>query len=47
MLLINCKIELKLKWRNYCVLSAAGTDNTNDLNNVPVVALSAKEAKDN
>ena len=27
--LSNCKIELKLKWRNYCVLSAADSDNTN------------------
>ena len=25
----NCTIELKLKWTNYCVLSAAGNDNTN------------------
>ena len=28
--LINSKIELKLKWTNYCVLSAAGEDNAND-----------------
>ena len=27
--LINCKVELKLKWAKYCVLSAAGADNTN------------------
>ena len=27
--LSNCKIELKLKWRKYCVLSAVGNDNTN------------------
>ena len=27
--LINCKVELKLKWTKYCVLSAAGADNTN------------------
>ena len=52
---INCKIELKLKWTNYCVLSASDKDNTNaDLNNiiftikdtelyVPVVTLSAKD----
>ena len=25
--LINWKIELKLKWKKYCVLSAAGADN--------------------
>ena len=28
--LINCKVELKLKWSNYCVLSAAGSDKAND-----------------
>ena len=25
--LINCKVELKLKWINYCVLSATSVDN--------------------
>ena len=25
--LINCKVELKLKWTKYCVLSAAGNEN--------------------
>ena len=25
--LINCKVELKLKWEKYCVLAAAGFDN--------------------
>ena len=28
--LINCKVELKLKWTKYCVLSAAGNENDND-----------------
>ena len=28
--LINCKVKLKLKWAKYCVLAAAGDDNTND-----------------
>ena len=54
MSLIICKIELKLKWTKYCVLSAAGNDNANvNPNNiiftikdiklyVPVVTLSAK-----
>ena len=28
---INCKVELKLKWTKYCVLSVAG--NVNDINN--------------
>ena len=27
--LINCKIELKLKWTKYCVFSAAGAENDN------------------
>ena len=27
MLLINCKVELKLKWTKYCVFSADGIDN--------------------
>ena len=27
--LIKSKAELKLKWSNYCVLSAAGNDNAN------------------
>ena len=25
--LINCRVELKLKWTKYCVLSANGNDN--------------------
>ena len=33
--LINCKVELKLKWTKYCVSSAAGADNANaDSNNI-------------
>ena len=34
--LINCKVELKLKWAKYCLLSAAGSDNVNniDSNNI-------------
>ena len=28
--LINFKVELKLKWTNYYVLSAVGADNVND-----------------
>ena len=52
--LINCKVELKLKWLNYCVLSATGNDNVNDNDNniftfkdiklcVPLVTLSARD----
>ena len=35
--LINCKVELKLRWKKYCVLSVSGTDNVNgndDDNNI-------------
>ena len=27
--LINCKVELKLKWPKHCVLSVDGADNVN------------------
>ena len=30
MTLVNYKVELKLEWTKYCVLSGAGADNTND-----------------
>ena len=30
MLLINCKVELKLKWTRYCILPAAGNENKSD-----------------
>ena len=53
--LINCKVELKLKWTKYCVLFAAEVDN-NDANSnniifiikdtklyVPVVTSSARD----
>ena len=53
--LINCKIELKLKWTKYCILAAAGAVNLNvDSDNiiftindtklyVPVAILSARD----
>ena len=49
--LINCKIELKLKWMNQCVLSVNGNENANSINSyyqrkklyVPVLTLSAKD----
>ena len=53
--LINCKVELKLKWTKYCGLSAVSNDNENDRNDkviftiqntklyVPVVTLSARD----
>ena len=52
--LINCIVELKLKWTKHCVLTVVGNDNTNgnssNINftmnytelHVPVVTLSAK-----
>ena len=55
MSLINCKVHLKLKWSNYCVLSAAGNDNANGSDDniiftikdtklcVPIVTLSARD----
>ena len=54
MQLINCKVELKLKWTNYCVLSAAGNDTNENPDNtivnikdtkshVPVVTLLTRE----
>ena len=40
---INCKVELKPKWRKYCVLAATGNDNTND--NPNNIIFSIKEIK--
>ena len=31
--LVHCKVELKLKWTEYCVLPAAGNDNVNNNDN--------------
>ena len=31
--MINCKVELKLTWTKYCVLSENGNDNNNDNDN--------------
>ena len=31
--LINCKVELKLRWTKYCVQSAAGNDDLNNIDN--------------
>ena len=55
--LINWKVELKIKWKNYFALSAAGVDNINNTDNkivftiidiklyVPEVTLSARDSK--
>ena len=57
MQLINCKIEIKLKWAKYCVLSAGGNDNDNNRDDKiiftikdtklydPLVTLSARDNK--
>ena len=55
MSLINWRVELKFKWSKYCVLAAAGVDNSNANSNnyiltlkhsqlhVPIVILSLKD----
>ena len=55
--LINCKLELKLKWKEHCVLAAVGDDDTiADPSNIiftikdtklydPALTLSAKDNK--
>ena len=43
--LINCKIELKLKWAKYCVLFAAGNENLNDNNNANNNIFTIKDTK--
>ena len=43
--LINCKVELKLKWTKYCVLSAAGNDNIIDNNFDSNIMFTIKDTK--
>ena len=38
--LINCKVELKLRWIKHSVLAAAGNDNTN---NNPTIIFTFKD----
>ena len=44
--LINCKVELKLKWTKYCVLPTAGnesqSDNDNNNNNANHITFTIK-----
>ena len=40
--LINCKVELSLKWNENCILSSAGTAATFTIT-VPVVTLKIKD----
>ena len=45
-LLINCKVKLKLKWTKYCVFSAGGTENdVNDNDNANNIIFIIKDAK--
>ena len=43
--MINCKIELKLKWTKYCVFSAAGNESINDNDNVDNIIFTIKSTK--
>ena len=43
--LTNCKIELKLKWINHYVLSAAGNDNVKDNVNANNIVFTIKGKK--
>ena len=44
--LINCKVELKLKFTKYCVLSAGGNDDfINDNNNANNIIFTNKGTK--
>ena len=45
MSLINCKIELRLKWTKYCVLSANGNGNANDNDNANNIIFTIKDKK--
>ena len=40
---LNCKVKLKIKWTKYCVLAAAGNDNTN--NNCDNIIFTIKDTK--
>ena len=42
--LTNCKIELKLKWKKYCVLSGAGNNNANN-DNANDITFTIKDTK--
>ena len=43
--LINCKVELKLRWSKHCVLSVAGTDNANSDNDDNNIIFTIKDTK--
>ena len=43
--LINWKVEFKLKWTKYCVLSIGGTDNVNGNNDENNIIFTIKDTK--
>ena len=44
--LINCKVELKLKWTKYCVLSVAGNESgINNIDNANDIVFTVKDTK--
>ena len=43
--LINCKVELKLMWAKYCVLSVTGTDKVNGNNDDNNIIFTIKDTK--
>ena len=43
--LINCKVELKLRWSKHCVLSLACTDNGNSNNDDSNIICTIKDTK--
>ena len=45
MLLISCKIQLKLEWTKQCVLSANGNDNAKNDNNANNIIFHIKDKK--
>ena len=43
--LINCNIELKLRWTKHCVLPVVGTDNANGNNDDNNIVFTIKDTK--
>ena len=43
--LINCKVELKLRWTKLCVLSVAATDSANGNNGYNNITFTIKDTK--
>ena len=43
--LINCNVELKIKWTKYCVLSPGGNENGSDNNNANNIVFGIKDTE--